>query len=183
MHNRTRPDPTTCGAATGTVYVTFFKDFAAERKTTENLTLDELAKRVLKTSRREKGNLPWLELAVFGDKKTDEGCPRHNENVHQITGVELDYDDKKISFDAALTALREMGISPPLHLAVEQARRPALACSGSDIATLSEGDAGETGGEAEWLSKVQAWRGQDCRKGKLHVIAILLLRLRHRRTR
>ena len=40
------------------IHVTFFKDFAANTYTTENLTLAELRERVLNAAAREKGKLP-----------------------------------------------------------------------------------------------------------------------------
>ncbi|WP_454621321.1 primase-helicase family protein [Bradyrhizobium cenepequi] len=89
-----------------TTHVTFFADFGAKTFTTDNLTLPELAERVLNASARKKDKLPWLKLAAFGDKRTEKGSLRHDANVLQISGVELDYDDEKISVDDAAVALR-----------------------------------------------------------------------------
>lgn len=92
------------------IHVTFFKDFAAKTYTTDDLTLIELEERIQNASARRKDDLPWLKLAEFGKKRTAEGSLRHNANVVQITGVELDYDDKKIAFDDVVNAIQEMGI-------------------------------------------------------------------------
>jgi hypothetical protein len=92
------------------VHVTFFKDFAAKSFTTDNLTLFELQERVKNASARKKSDLPWLKLAVFGNKRTDKGSLRHDANVLQITGIELDYDGEKIAFDDAMKAVTAMGI-------------------------------------------------------------------------
>jgi hypothetical protein len=57
--------------ADGKVHVTFFKDKLATSLTTEQLTLEELRRRVLNEARRVKGKLPLLKLAVFGTKRSD----------------------------------------------------------------------------------------------------------------
>ncbi|MCK1575844.1 DUF3987 domain-containing protein [Bradyrhizobium sp. 174] len=92
------------------VHVTFFRDHAAARYTTDNLTLMDLHERVLNAARREKGKLPWLKLAIFGNKRTDQNSLRHDANVTQITGIELDYDDEMIAFDDVVKVVKEMGI-------------------------------------------------------------------------
>src|SRR5205085_3863438 len=86
-------------------------DFAAKTLTTETLTLSDLCERVRNASARKKGKLPWLKLAVFGKKRTDKNSLRHDANVLEITGIELDCDDEKIGFDDAVNAVRAMGIS------------------------------------------------------------------------
>ena len=40
---------------------------------------------------------------------------RHDANVDQITGVEINYDDEKIAFDDVLTVLRELGVQSLLY--------------------------------------------------------------------
>jgi hypothetical protein len=92
------------------VHITYFKDFAAKTQTTEKLTLSELQERILNASARKKDKLPWLKLAVFGNKCSDKGSYRHDANVLQITGIELDYDDKTIAFDVMVNVLKAMGI-------------------------------------------------------------------------
>lgn len=93
------------------VHVTFFKDFAANTRTTEDLTLIELRERILNASAREKSKLPWLKLAAFGNQRSVNGSLRHDANVTEITGIELDYDDGNIAFEDALKAANELGIS------------------------------------------------------------------------
>jgi hypothetical protein len=92
------------------VHVTFFEDFKAKTRTTDTLTLAELCERVLNASAREKGKLPWLKLASFGTDRSAKGSLRHDANVLEITGCELDYDGEQISFAAALTALKALRI-------------------------------------------------------------------------
>lgn len=93
------------------VHVTFFKDFGAKSLTTRELTLFELQELAQLAANRKKDNLPWLKLAVFGKKRSREGSLRHNSNVQQITGIELDYDDEKIAFDDAVKAVTAMDIA------------------------------------------------------------------------
>src|SRR6516164_7758552 len=93
------------------IHVTFFKDFAANTYTTDNLTLTELRELVLNAAAREKGKLPWLKLARFGNKRSEKGSLRHDANVLEITGCEVDYDGEKISFDDAYNALKALGIN------------------------------------------------------------------------
>lgn len=102
-------------ATNAKVHVTFFKNFAAKTNTTDKLTLMELRERVLDAAAREKGKLPWLKLAIFGKKRTDENSLRHDANVTQITGIELDYDDEEIAFDDAVNAVKAMGISALIY--------------------------------------------------------------------
>ena len=97
------------------VHVTFFKDFAANSLTTDTVTLADLSERVLNASARKKDRLPWLKMAMFGMKRTDRNSLRHDANVDQITGVEIDYDDEKIAFDDVLTVLRELGVQSLLY--------------------------------------------------------------------
>jgi hypothetical protein len=102
-------------SADAKTHVTFFKDFAAKRYTTDTLSLMDLRERVLNSAARQKGKLPWLKLATFGSKRSDKDSLRHDANVLQITGVELDHDDKKIAFDDAVQVLRAMGISALIY--------------------------------------------------------------------
>lgn len=97
------------------IHITFFPDKSGAKCTTEKLTLCELREYVLNTSRRQKDALPLLKLAMFGAKRTRQGSLRHNANVLQITGVELDYDGEQIGFARALEALKSMGISALLY--------------------------------------------------------------------
>jgi hypothetical protein len=49
-----------------------------------------------------KDKLPWLKLAVFGDERTRNNSLRHNANVKEISGVEVDYDAKEMTFEEAV---------------------------------------------------------------------------------
>ncbi|MGY8639189.1 DUF3987 domain-containing protein [Bradyrhizobium sp. 14AA] len=92
------------------VYVTFFKNAAADSLTTDTLTLTDLRERVLSAAKREKDKLPWLKLASFGKHRSARGSLRHDANVVAITGLEVDYDEEKITFDDAVAAIKAIRI-------------------------------------------------------------------------
>src|SRR4051812_34080090 len=99
-----------------TVHVTFFENAAAQSIKVADLTLDELKTRILNTSANNKAKLPWLKLAIFGNKRTVKKSLRFDANVISITGVELDYDgpdgdEAWIGFDQAVELVRAIGIT------------------------------------------------------------------------
>jgi hypothetical protein len=49
-------------------------------------------------------------MAKFGDNRSENNCLRHDANLIEITGVEVDYDDEKISFDDAVEIMRSAGV-------------------------------------------------------------------------
>jgi hypothetical protein len=87
----------------GNVTVTFFRNQAARAFTKQQITLSELRDKILSTTARVKTDLPWCKLAVFGDRKTEKGSLRHDENVQAITGIEGDYDGRQVPWSVALT--------------------------------------------------------------------------------
>ena len=89
------------------VLVTFFANAAATRFTPELMMLPALRERILKTSARAKARLPWLKLAKFGSTRSDKGSLRHNDNVIEISGVEVDYDGEVVALDEAVRILRK----------------------------------------------------------------------------
>jgi len=90
--------------------VTFFDDKFASVKYEDELTLPELAAEIRDFTDSSKGRLPWLKLARFGDTPTSKNCLRHNKNVLEITGIEIDYDAGEMSFDHAVSSLRQANI-------------------------------------------------------------------------
>jgi hypothetical protein len=91
---------------TRTVTVTFFPNKSAQRQRRIDLTLPELAKQIRLKTGPNKDGLPWLKLAVFGEKRSDKNCLRTNANTEQITGIEVEHDNGEIAFDTALAAMR-----------------------------------------------------------------------------
>ena len=100
---------------TRTVRVTFFPDEAAQSLRTADLTLPQLADRIAKQTAASKMELPWLKLAIFGNKRSEKNCLRTNANVLQITGIEVEHDAGEISFDTAIAVMRKAGIRSLLY--------------------------------------------------------------------
>jgi hypothetical protein len=92
------------------VVISFFANYAATYKHEARLTATALADIVLSTSRDSKERLPWLKCARFGDHRSERNSLRNNENVLAISGVEADYDDKRMSFEAAVRILRDANV-------------------------------------------------------------------------
>ena len=103
------------------ILITFFNDKFAEAKRQASLTPRALAKLIAETSAVAKDHLPWLKLAIFGDKRTPKTAHskgnslRHDANVTSVTGCELDYDAGKISFDDARGRLETQGVACILY--------------------------------------------------------------------
>jgi hypothetical protein len=97
------------------IKVTFFKNFAATRLTAQDLTLPKLRGLILKTRAATKAELPWLKLAEFGNERTKAKSLRHDANVTSISGIELDYDREKMSWEEAVDILKEMNVCALLY--------------------------------------------------------------------
>jgi hypothetical protein len=92
------------------IVVTFFENFAAMTNRKAALTLAQLAGRIAITSASTKDRLPWLKLATFGDVRSEKGSLRHDANLISISGVEVDYDGEKITFDDAVERVEKEGL-------------------------------------------------------------------------
>ena len=95
--------------------VTIFRDRFARTKQERELTRDELLNLIESEVAPSKHDLPLLKLATFGEDRTENDSLRHDPNVLQVYGVEVDYDGEKISFDAAEQALRTADIDAILY--------------------------------------------------------------------
>ena len=82
--------------------VTFFENQSAQTSVTKQITLGQLRHYILTAQKASKDELPWLKLASFGDRRSDNNCLRHNANVLSISGIELDYDTKVMKLDEAI---------------------------------------------------------------------------------
>jgi putative DNA primase/helicase len=96
-------DPLIPGAS---FLVTFFGDQYAKAKAEKIMTAYQLRDLILDTTAPSKEALPWLKLALFGDARAKSGSLRHDDNVIEVYGVELDYDAKEMSFDAAVEIIK-----------------------------------------------------------------------------
>jgi hypothetical protein len=91
--------------------ITFFSGAGADTKHEEAYTADALANRIRVVTAATKARLPWLKAARFGDLRTDKNSLRHDANVLACSGVEADYDERRVPFDAAVELLRKNGIA------------------------------------------------------------------------
>jgi hypothetical protein len=89
-----------------TMTVTFFPNKSAQSQHCIALTLPQLAEQIQLKTGPSKLELPWLKLAVFGDKRSNKNCLRTNANLEQITGIEVEHDKGEIGFDTAIATLR-----------------------------------------------------------------------------
>jgi hypothetical protein len=81
--------------------LTFIPDETGAKMRRADMTLPQLAEHIRLTSAPGKMALPWLKLALFGNKRSEKRSLRTNENVLQITGIEVEHDEGEISFDTA----------------------------------------------------------------------------------
>ena len=88
------------------VFISFFTNAAATKCMAAQMSLPALRRLIQNTTATAKAKLRWLKLAKFGNKPSSEGCLRHNANVLEISGIEVDYDDERMSFDTAVAILR-----------------------------------------------------------------------------
>jgi hypothetical protein len=97
------------------VAVTFFPNYAAKRKAEQAMTLPGLAERIGRSTAPRKADLPWLKLARFGDRRTVNGCLRHDANILAVSGIEADYDAERMAFDEARDLLVQQGIASIIY--------------------------------------------------------------------
>ncbi len=93
------------------LYTLFKDDKGTKLKvfSTEELPLLELLNNA--EAVEVKNQAKMLKLAVFGETKTSKGSLRTNGNVVSISGVEIDYDQGRVSPEAAFEMLKKAGIS------------------------------------------------------------------------
>ena len=60
------------------------------------MTLPQLAEHIRFQTAASKMELPWLKLALFGNKRSEKNCLRTNANTLQISGVEVEHDAGEI---------------------------------------------------------------------------------------
>lgn len=91
--------------------VTRFLDRTARTKIDGRVSLRELSRRIGDHAAEIKADLPWIKLAPFGDKRTEQGSLRHNVNMLSVSGVEGDYDDGNVTPAEAAERLEDAGIA------------------------------------------------------------------------
>lgn len=53
----------------------------------------------------------YIKLATFGDKRTEKNCLRHDANVLEVHGIEVDYDEGVMAPQEAAERLRKAGLT------------------------------------------------------------------------
>jgi hypothetical protein len=96
--------------AASPIEVTFFTDYAAQQQQRQSLSAEALAALIRDTTAKAKAALPWLKLCRFGDRRTEKGSLRHDNNVAECNGLEADYDSEVVSFDEAVEILDKAGV-------------------------------------------------------------------------
>ena len=128
-------------SAPSLIHVTFFENYAAETKRGAEITLEQLAELIRSTSASEKGKLPWVKLARFGDQRSDKGSLRHDGNVLTISGVEADYDKGTVGFYKAVEIARAARLRSILYTSAShkpEAARWRVVCPASTELPPSE---------------------------------------------
>ena len=106
------------------LHITYFKDVKAQTMSAAVVTLEHLRDLILSTNADTKGRslddakltLPLFKLATFGNKRSVRGNSwRHDDNVLLVSGIELDYDDEEMSFDAAVEIIKKAGLRALLY--------------------------------------------------------------------
>lgn len=97
------------------IRVTLFRDRFARFKQERVVSLDELAAAIARNKSPRKEDLPLLKLASFGDMQSEKKSLRWDNNLTAVSGVELDYDAGKISFDDARLMLLEAGTAAIIY--------------------------------------------------------------------
>jgi len=107
--------------------ITIFPDNLARKKHQETLDLAGLEALILATRAPSKDRLPLLKMALFGDVPSTRNCLRHDANMLDITGIEVEHDSGKTSFKQAVKILTAAGLccliySTPSHVPIERER-------------------------------------------------------------
>ena len=97
------------------ITVTFIKDQTGQHMHRADMTLPQLAAQIGKRTAASKMALPWLKLALFGNKRSDKNCLRTDINMLQISGLEGDHDSGELSFEEAVARIRRARIRALLY--------------------------------------------------------------------
>ena len=99
------------GCASLPIEFSIFPDTSATQVKQHRATWGEIVK-VLQSpnAHPSKHQCPLIKLATFGDKRTDKGALRHDDNLLSIYGVEGDYDGEEVSVERAGDMLAIHGV-------------------------------------------------------------------------
>jgi predicted P-loop ATPase len=101
MHSALAPQTQAPNALDRPLTATRFQDAWAKCKSEHTITLRALVGAILARKAPIKEKLPWIKLAVFGDRLSDKGSLRHDPNVLGIEGIEGDYDGEAMPMEEA----------------------------------------------------------------------------------
>ena len=93
------------------ISISLFADVFAQTITRDELSMDDLAHEARRTVEACKDQLPLVKLAVFGDVRTTTGCLRHDANVVEVSGAEVDYDGRVYPTVDAAEVMTKAGIA------------------------------------------------------------------------
>ena len=161
------------------VTVTFIKDETGQEMRRVDMTLPQLAEHIRFQTAASKMALPWLKLAIFGNKRSENNSLRTNENVLQITGIEVEHDAGEIAFGTALATILNAGLrciiyTSPSYVPGDEG---TLAHPGAAVEELSARDAGEAGRARQRPVRRQA------RARELRAVAGVSVRQRQQQSR
>ena len=109
------------------VTMTFFPNQYAQTKKEEKLTFQELADRILSTTKSSKKNLPFVKLGTFSGEinpiNLKGRCLRFDKGVVSITGVEGDKDEAPLSFEEAIAKLKAAKLLALLYTSASHAKK------------------------------------------------------------
>jgi hypothetical protein len=86
--------------------ITYFTDVKGTKRSTTWMSLGDFATTAIATTKApDKASLPLVKLAAFGDQRSSKGSLRHDKNVLEVSGVEIDYDGEELPLDKAVKLL------------------------------------------------------------------------------
>lgn len=103
------------------LHFTRFKNVQAKERQEKTVTLRELAAAIPGRVAKSKDKLPLIKLATFGDVPTVHGSLRHDANMREVYGIEIDYDAGDLPPSEAVERFRKAGVAAavltsPSHL-------------------------------------------------------------------
>ena len=160
------------------VTVTFIKDETGAEMRRVDMTLPQLAEHIRFTTAASKMALPWLKLAIFGNQRSEKNSLRTNENVLQITGIEVEHDAGEIAFGTALATILKAGIRCIIYTSpvLRSRRQGAMAHPAAAVAEPRARGAGEVRRARQRPVRRQA------RAGELRAVAGVSVRQRQQQS-
>ncbi|SIQ11291.1 Primase C terminal 2 (PriCT-2) [Aromatoleum tolulyticum] len=96
--------------------VSLFPTITADPVECEVSDLAALAQMISQSPpRQSKSELPLLKLARFGTQRTARGSLRHDANVIEVTGIEVDYDGGQVQPEAVAQLLSVCGVEALIY--------------------------------------------------------------------